>query len=138
MEYCVCMGQERQTNQKYINRYIKDTYRTFKFRVRKENQHLIDWLCKVGNKTQYIISLIEEDIKRKVKYNYLDDSVKIDFELPLNIKNLVDDAEKADLEDDYGLYMNLACAIDTNAKNATAKRMLNDYQWETLVRRFRV
>jgi len=120
------------------NRYIKDNYRTFKFRVRKENQHLIDWLCDVENKIQYIIGLIEEDIKRKVKYNYLDDSVKIDFELPLNIKNLVDDAEKADLEDDYGLYMNLACAIDTNAKNATAKRKRTNYQWETLVRRFRV
>ena len=120
------------------NRYIKDNYRTFKFRVRKENQHLIDWLCDVENKIQYIIGLIEEDIKRKVKYNYLDDSVKIDFELPLNIKNLVDDAEKADLEDDYGLYINLASAIDTNAKNATAKRLLSDYQWETLVRRFRV
>lgn len=120
------------------NRYIKDNYRTFKFRVRQENQHLIDWLCDVENKIQYIIGLIEEDIKRKVKYNYLDDSVKIDFELPLNIKNLVDDAEKADLEDDYGLYMNLACAIDTNAKNATAKRKRTNYQWETLVRRFRV
>ena len=132
------MGQERQTNREYINRYIKDNYRTFKFRVRKENQHLIDWLCEVENKTQYITGLIEEDIKRKVKYNYLNDSVKIDFELPLNIKNLVDDAEKADLEDDYGLYMNLACAIDTNAKNATAKRKLTNYQWETLVRRFRV
>ena len=120
------------------NRYIKDNYRTFKFRVRKENQHLIDWLCDVENKIQYIIGLIEEDIKRKVKYNYLDGSVKIDFELPLNIKNLVDDAEKADLEDDYGLYMNFTCAIDTDAKNATAKRKLTNYQWKTLVRRFRV
>ena len=120
------------------NRYIKDNYRTFKFRVRKENQHLIDWLCDVENKIQYIIGLIEEDIKRKVKYNYLDDSIKIDFKLPLSIKNLVDDAEKADLEDDYGLYMNFDCAIDTNAKNATAKIKLTNYQWKTLVRRFRV
>jgi len=132
------MKQDKQTNREYINKYIKDNYKTFKFRIRKENQNLIDRLSQVDNMTQYIIGLIEEDIKRNIKYNYLDDSIKIDFKLPQNIQNLVDDAEKADLEDDYGLYMNLACAIDTNAKNATAKRILNDYQWETLVRRFRL
>ena len=132
------MKQDKQIKQKYINKYIKDKYRTFKFRVRKENQEVINRLSDANNMTKYIITLIEEDIKRNKKYNYLDASVKIDFELPQNIKSLVEDAERADLEDDYGLYMNLACAIDTNAKNATTKRQLNDFQWETLVRRFRV
>ena len=90
------MKQDKQTNREYINKYIKDNYKTFKFRIRKENQHLIDRLSKVDNMTQYIIGLIEEDIKRNIKYNYLDDSIKIDFKLPQNIQNLVDDAEKAD------------------------------------------
>lgn len=132
------MEQEKQTNREYVNKYIKNNYVTFKFRIRKENQQVINRLREVANMTQYIIGLVEEDIKRNTKYNYIDDSIKIDFKLPRNIQNLVDDAEKADLEDDYGLYMNLASAIDTNAKNATAKRLLSDYQWETLVRRFRV
>ena len=132
------MEQEKQTNREYVNKYIKDNYVTFKFRIRKENQQVINRLREVGNMTQYIIGLVEEDIKRNTKYNYIDDSIKIDFKLPRNIQNLVDDAEKADLEDDYGLYINLASAIDTNAKNATAKRLLSDYQWKTLVRRFRV
>ena len=132
------MEQEKQTNREYVNKYIKDNYVTFKFRIRKGNQQVINRLREVGNMTQYIIGLVEEDIKRNTKYNYIDGSIKIDFKLPRNIQNLVDDAEKADLEDDYGLYMNLASAIDTNAKNAAAKRLLSDYQWETLVRRFRV
>lgn len=132
------MEQCKEKNREYINKYIKENYKTFKFRVRKENQDVINKLCDGDNMTQYLIRLVKEDIKRNQKYNYIDDSIKINFKLPQNIQNLVEDAEKADLEDDYGLYMNLACAIDTNAKNAVSKKQLNDYQWETLVSRFRV
>lgn len=132
------MGKCKEKNREYINKYIKENYKTFKFRVRKENQDVINRLCDADNMTQYLIRLVKEDIKRSQKYNYIDDSIKINFKLPQNIQNLVVDAEKADLEDDYGLYMNLASAIDTNAKNATAKKQLNNFQWETLVRRFRV
>lgn len=132
------MEQCKEKNREYINKYIKENYKTFKFRVRKENQDVINRLCDADNMTQYLIRLVKEDIKRNQKYNYIDDSIKINFKLPQNIQNLVEDAEKADLEDDYGLYMNLACAIDTNAKNAVSKKQLNDYQWETLVNRFRV
>lgn len=132
------MGKCKEKNREYINKYIKENYKTFKFRVRKENQDVINRLCDADNMTQYLIRLVKEDMKRSQKYNYIDDSIKINFKLPKNIQNLVVDAEKADLEDDYGLYMNLASAIDTNAKNATAKKQLNNFQWELLVRRFRV
>ena len=73
------MEQEKQTNRDYVNKYIKDNYVTFKFRIRKENQQAIKRLREVGNMTQYIIGLVEEDIKRNTKYNYIDDSIKIDF-----------------------------------------------------------
>lgn len=51
-----------------------------------------------------------------LKYNYINNDVKIDFELSHTMKDLVDKAEKADILEDYGLYMNLADAIDFQAK----------------------
>ena len=131
------MEQKEQGNREQTNKSLNENYRTFEFVVRKDNVQLINKLREVDDITKYITTLIEEDIKRNKKYNYLDDTIMIDFDLPQNIKHLVDEAEKADLEDDYGLYICLASAIDTNAKNATRKRELNEYQWEVLVRRFR-
>ena len=48
-----------------------------------------------------------------LKYNYINNDVIIDFELSHTMKDLVDKAEKADILEDYGLYMNLADAIDS-------------------------
>ena len=40
----------------------------------------------------------------------------IDFDLSPKIEKLIKETEEADLLNDYGLYMNLAYAIDVEAK----------------------
>lgn len=122
--------------QKYINGFIKDHYKTLKIRIRKDDRLLIDKISKVENINQYISSLILEDIYRNRSYNYIDNNVEIDFELSKTMQNLVDEAEKADILEDYGLYMNLVDAIDSQGKKETTHHLLRESQWKKLTRRY--
>jgi len=71
-----------------------------------------------------------------LKYNYINNDVKIDFELSHTMQDLVDKAEKADILEDYGLYMNLADAIDSQAKKELSKHLITDNEWKKLVSRY--
>lgn len=122
--------------QEYINGFIKDHYKTLKIRIRKDDRLLIDKISKVENINQYISSLILEDIYRNRSYNYIDNNVEIDFELSKTMQNLVDEAEKADILEDYGLYMNLVDAIDSQGKKETTHHLLRESQWKKLMRRY--
>lgn len=51
------------------------------------------------------------------KYNYINDDIKIEFELSITMKDLINKAEETDLLEDYVLYMNIADTIDTQGKN---------------------
>ena len=73
-----------------------------------------------------------------LKYNYINNDVKLDFELSHTMKDLVDKAEKADILDDYGLYMNLADAIDSQAKKEVSKHLITETEWKRLVRRYQL
>lgn len=55
------------------------------------------------------------------KYNFINDDIVIVFELSYTMQDLIDKAEKADILEDYGLYMNLADAIDSQAKKRSIK-----------------
>lgn len=105
--------------QEYINDFIKENYKTLKIRIRKDNKLLMNKISSVGNVNKYISSLILEDIYRNHSYNYINNDIEIDFELSKTMKSLVDEAEKADILDDYGLYMNIAAAIDSQGKKET-------------------
>lgn len=120
----------------YVNQYIKDNYKTIKLRVRKDNQLLIDKINSVDNLNKYLIGLIIKDIRDNQVYNYIDNNVKIDFALSKKMQVLITQAEKADLLDDYGLYMNLADAIDVQAKKEVGKHILKESQWNKLIRRY--
>lgn len=120
----------------YVNQYIKDNYKTIKLRVRKDNQLLIDKINSVDNLNKYLIGLIMKDIRDNQVYNYIDNDVKIDFALSKKMQVLITQAEKADLLDDYGLYMNLADAIDVQAKKEVGKHILKESQWNKLIRRY--
>lgn len=120
----------------YVNQYIKDNYKTIKLRVRKDNQLLIDKINSVDNLNKYLIGLIIKDIRDNQVYNYIDNDVKIDFTLSKKMQVLITQAEKADLLDDYGLYMNLADAIDVQAKKEVGKHILKESQWNKLIRRY--
>lgn len=87
--------------QEYINDFIKENYKTLKIRIRKDNKLLINKISSVDNVNKYISSLILEDIYRNRSYNYINNDIEIDFELSKTMKSLVDEAEKADILDDY-------------------------------------
>ena len=70
------------------------------------------------------------------KYNYINNEIKIDFELSHTMQDLVDKAEKADILEDYGLYMNLADAIDSQAKKEVNRHLITETEWRKLVKRY--
>ena len=76
------------------------------------------------------------DITDNRKYNYINKDIVIDFELSNTMKDLVDQAEKADLLEDYGLYMNLADAIDVRAKNEVSRNLMTEREWNLLIMRY--
>lgn len=122
--------------QKYINDFIKDNYKTLKIRIRKDDKLLIAKLLEVDNINKYISSLILEDIYRNRVYHFIDNDIDIDFELSKTMQDLVDEAEKADILNDYGLYMNVADAIDSQGKKETSHHIIRESQWKKLTKRY--
>ena len=122
--------------QEYINDFIKNTYKTVKLRIRNDDKILINKINSVDNINQYLIGLITKDIYDNRKYNYINNEIKIDFELSHTMQDLVEQAEKADLLEDYGLYMNLADAIDSQAKKEVNRHLITETEWRKLVRRY--
>lgn len=50
--------------------------------------------------------------------------------------DLVNKAEEADILDDYGLYMNLADAIDPQGKKEASQHIITETEWEKLTRMY--
>ena len=50
----------------YISKFNKNNYKMYQFRVKKIDKELIDYLDKKENRNNYILSLINEDINKKV------------------------------------------------------------------------
>ena len=136
MCYCYIEEMKMFNQQKYINDFIKETYKELKIRIRKDDVILMRKLQEVDNVTKYISSLIEEDVYRNHVYRFINDEIKIDFSLSKTMQNLVDEAEKADILDDYGLYMNVADAIDSQGKKETTHHQLRESEWKKLTRRY--
>ena len=122
--------------QKYINSYVRNNYRTVKVRLRNDDSLLIDKLEKTENINKYIKDLIMDDILKHAKFNYINDEVKIDFEVSNKLKLMMRDAEIADLMDNYGIYMNIADAIDVQAKRETTRHLMKESDWNKLNRRY--
>lgn len=122
--------------QKYINSFIKDNYKELKIRIRKDDKLLLNKLNEVDNVTKYISSLIIEDIYRNREYHFINNDIMIDFPLSKTMQDLIDEAEKADILNDYGLYMNVADAIDSQGKKETTHHLLRESEWKKLIRRY--
>ena len=122
--------------QKYINGFVKENYKTLKIRIRKDDRLLMNKITGVDNINKYITSLIMDDIYRNRVYNYIDNNVEIDFALSKTMQNLVDEAEKADILNDYGLYMNIADAIDSQGKKEVTHHIIRESEWKKLTRRY--
>ena len=50
----------------YISKFNKNNYKMYQFRVKKNDKELIEYLDKKENRNSYILSLINEDINKKV------------------------------------------------------------------------
>ncbi len=72
-----------------------------------------------------------------MKFHWVNDDVKIDFYVPKGIRQVMEEAERLDLEESYA-YVNWANQVDTDAKNAYAVGALTREQWDTLCRRYPV
>lgn len=126
-------------NQKeYINSYLKDNYKTIKVRIRNDDKVLIDKINNCDNINKYILELIKKDIYENRKYNFINNEVNIDFELTKTMSDLVKKAEDADILNDYGLYMNIADAIDSEGKKEATHHIISETEWRKLVRRYPV
>lgn len=122
--------------QKYINDFIKENYKELKIRIRRDDKLILNKLSEVDNITKYISSLIIEDIYHNRKYRFINNDIIIDFPLSKTMQDLIDEAEKADILNDYGLYMNIADAIDSQGKKETTHHLLRESEWKKLTRRY--
>lgn len=122
--------------QKYINEFIKENYKTIKVRVKKSDELILHKISNVENVNKYIVSLILADIYNNRQYHYINNEVAIDFDVSKTLKDLIEKAEKADLLEDYGLYMNIADAIDSEGKKETTHHQLKESEWRKLTRRY--
>ncbi len=122
--------------QKYINTFVKNNYKDIKVRIRKDDRLLMHKISEVDNVNKYISNLILEDIYRNRKYHFINNDIKIDFEVSKTMQDLIDQAEIADILDDYGLYMNLADAIDSQGKKETTHHIIRESEWKKLTRRY--
>ena len=77
-----------------------------------------------------------DDIYRNRTYHYINNEITIDFEVSRTMQNLIDEAEKADILEDYGLYMNIADAIDSQGKKETTHHIIRESEWKKLTRRY--
>ena len=77
-----------------------------------------------------------DDVQHNQKYNFINNDVKIDFEVSKTMQNLINEAEKADLLNDYGLYMNIADAIDSQAKKETTHHIIREHEWKIIITRY--
>ena len=124
--------------QEYINEFIKDNYKDIKIRIRKDNKLLMHKIDEVDSINRYVTNLILEDIYRNREYHFINAEIDIDFELSKTMKDLVDQAEIADILEDYGLYMNVADAIDSQGKKEATHHIIRESEWKKLTRRYRL
>lgn len=122
--------------QKYINAFVKNNYKDIKVRIRKDDRLLMHKISEVDNVNKYISNLILEDVYRNRKYHFINNDIEIDFEVSKTMQDLIDQAEIADILDDYGLYMNLADAIDSQGKKETTHHIIRESEWKKLTRRY--
>ena len=136
MYYYIIEVMKMFNQQEYINEFIKTKYKTIKLRIRNDNILLLNKMKETDNINHYIISLILKDIYDNRTYHFINNEIAIDFEISRTMKDLINKAEEADILNDYGLYMNLADAIDSQGKKETSKKIIRESDWKKLTRRY--
>lgn len=121
---------------KYVNEYIKDNYKSVKLRIKLSDAILLNKLDKEKNINKYILDLIRKDIYQNRKYNFINESVELNFEPSITMSDLINKIEDSDILNDYGLYMNYAYAIDAQAKKEVTNHIITESDWRKLLKRY--
>lgn len=105
--------------------------RKIKNQIRKVKEDLEYYakLLKISKKSR------EPSLKEKV-FRFINNQIKITFKLTKTMKDLVKKAENADEQNDYGLYMNVVDAIDSQAKKEVNNHIMTEGQWNKLLLRY--
>lgn len=70
-------------------------------------------------------------------YHYIDDEVKMDFNVPKDLKILMEECEEFDLKDDYGAYMEFATLLtDVASKEVFRQGRITKEQWDKINERY--
>lgn len=69
------------------------------------------------------------------KYHWINDEVKIDFQIPEVINNTMQEAEHMDSEENME-YFCIADTLDMLCKEAYVNKILTKEQWLMIVRRY--
>ena len=69
------------------------------------------------------------------KYNWINDSVKIDFKLPKILQHKVEELEQLDKNMDYR-YFDVCEYLDDDAKGYYVEGIISKKQWDMLVSRY--
>ncbi len=129
---------EEKTLNKKEGLTAESDYLTIEIKIKNDEGVLLEKIDEVDNLNMYILGLIRKDIYENREHNFVDSSVKINFPLTKTMTDLVKRAEEGDAQDDYGLYMNMADAIDTQGKSEVRRHIITETEWDTLVRRYPV
>ena len=50
----------------YVSKFNKSNYKMYQFRVKKSDEDLINYLDKLDNRNNYIVTLLKKDINKKI------------------------------------------------------------------------
>ena len=70
------------------------------------------------------------------KFQWIDDSVVIDFKLPNSVKLLIQEIEEADINNDYGTFMNKVDALEGITKDSIYNGAITSKQRDILLKRY--
>ena len=70
-----------------------------------------------------------------MKFNYINDAVKIDFKTSKLLENTMKEAEQLDSENNVE-YFCVAESIDVIAKGLVASKIITEEQWEQILKRY--
>lgn len=69
--------------------------------------------------------------------NWVNNEVKIDFELPKRIQNILNEMEEANRKDEFGTYFELVEVLDVVCKNYCGEEGgITKKQWEIIDERY--
>ena len=71
-----------------------------------------------------------------MKYRWINEDITLNFPLPTVLKNSIQEAEEADINDCIGEYNAIVDAIDILCKEYVAEHIFTHEQWDLVVQKY--